>query len=85
MRAADDVATKAAYAKYISTLDGASPAARIQKVPPEIGLKIKEGGPRSVKVMFEQYINGGCDWAAVIINIKASYKSWLETDQKKSG
>ena len=84
MRAADDTATKAAHTKYIRTLDGASPAARTQKVPPDIGLKIKEGGPQSVKVWFEQYINGGRDWAAVIINIKAPYKSWLKTNKKKS-
>ena len=84
VRAADDTATKAAHTKYIRTLDGASPAARTRKVPPDIGLKIKEGGPQSVKICFEKYINGGCDWAAVFINIKASYKSWPKTNKKTS-
>ena len=79
---ADKAAKNAAYAKFIRSNDS-TPGARTQKVPPEIGLKIKEGGPRSVKVWFEQYVKGGCDWAQVCINIMASFKSYLETLKKK--
>ena len=85
LQAADDKAEKArAYARYIRSIDDNHGAlSRTQKVPPEIGLKIKEGGARSVKVWFDQYTNGGCDWAKVIVNIKAWYMSWLETHKKK--